>query len=340
MKTKNIYKIICFGLVMLISNISIAQHHQCEHAFHGEPDSVITIQHKFPFMKKSQDIQVAVYKGVMVFEGDIILGHVRDLNNKGLARDSNNWPDNTIPYVISSSIPAATVTLINDAVAHINSNTNLTLVVRTTQAQWVNIQSGTGCSVSAIGKPTSGNPNMTLSLNCSFGNIVHEFLHLAGMGHEQNREDRNSFVNINFSNIQSGFVSQFNQQINGFSDYFAYDFGSIMHYGAFFFAIDPTVPTITTIPPGQAIGQRTAMSATDIATINRLYPICASSTLTLSGELLGRYTSSTNIISTGTIDENQFGLLSAGSRITLQPGARIEVDDNTKSELVLKGCDP
>lgn len=35
--------------------------------------------------------------------------------------------------------------------------------------------------------------------------------------------------------------------------------GSVMHYGAYAFAVDPTIPTIIT-PNGEAIGQRVGFS--------------------------------------------------------------------------------
>jgi hypothetical protein len=44
-----------------------------------------------------------------------------------------------------------------------------------------------------------------------------------------------------------------------------------MHYPAVAFAIDPSKPTIVT-PHGEAIGQRDALSAGDIAAVAAIYP--------------------------------------------------------------------
>ena len=88
--------------------------------------------------------------------------------------------------------------------------------------------------------------------------------------HEHTREDRNSFVKINFANISSGTLSNFEQQISLSSDLGAYDYGSIMHYPSTAFSSNG-LPTIETIPAGIAIGQRTALSAGDIGGVRSMY---------------------------------------------------------------------
>lgn len=111
-----------------------------------------------------------------------------------------------------------------------------------------------------------------------------------------------------------------------------------MHYGAFFFAIDNTIPTITTIPPGQSIGQRNGMSARDIATINKMYPVCSSSNITVTGNLNGRRTATADIISTADINDNKIGILSSSTKVTLLPGAHFK--SGSKGRITLEGCNP
>ncbi|CAG0900139.1 unnamed protein product [Darwinula stevensoni] len=51
-----------------------------------------------------------------------------------------------------------------------------------------------------------------------------------------------------------------------------YDYGSVMHYGPYGFAIDPDIPTIVPIFAELGdIGQREGFSDNDILKINRLY---------------------------------------------------------------------
>lgn len=50
-----------------------------------------------------------------------------------------------------------------------------------------------------------------------------------------------------------------------------YDYGSIMHYSAYAFAIDRSIKTIIPKQPGVTIGQRIRLSDTDIKEIQLLY---------------------------------------------------------------------
>ena len=50
-----------------------------------------------------------------------------------------------------------------------------------------------------------------------------------------------------------------------------YDFNSVMHYGMFAFAADPTKPTINANVAGSDTGERASASENDIAEINMLY---------------------------------------------------------------------
>jgi hypothetical protein len=118
-----------------------------------------------------------------------------------------------------------------------------------------------------------GEQFINLGTGCTLGNTIHEICHAAGLWHEQSREDRNNFVTINFPNIIPTAIHNFNQQITDGDDVGPYDYNSIMHYPRDAFAVNPAIDTITPKPNANTpIGQRTGLSAGDIAAINFLYP--------------------------------------------------------------------
>ena len=89
--------------------------------------------------------------------------------------------------------------------------------------------------------------------------------------HEQSRSDRDQYVKINFDNITPGKEHNFNIcegcDLQGLS----YDIGSIMHYGAYYFAVDYSIPTIEALDGVSQLGQRDGFSPLDIEGINKVY---------------------------------------------------------------------
>ena len=108
--------------------------------------------------------------------------------------------------------------------------------------------------------------------------IAHEFLHALGVYHEQSRSDRDAFVEIKWDNIQDGpppageinALGNFQTQ-PGSTDYFDYDYGSIMHYHDRAFAKDSSKPTIVPRQAGVVIGQRNGLSFGDRQTVAKIY---------------------------------------------------------------------
>ena len=63
------------------------------------------------------------------------------------------------------------------------------------------------------------------------GSIIHEIGHAAGFYHEQQRPDRDLFIEVNEENIEEGKEDNFDIRTSGLT-LGPYDYGSIMHYGS------------------------------------------------------------------------------------------------------------
>jgi hypothetical protein len=215
------------------------------------------------------------------FEGDILTEDDDILVNPlNAIRDPNRlWPNAIAYYAIANGqYTSSQVNQIEQGIRQIQELTRVNgqlcirIEPRTSQTNYVSIENYSGCS-SYIGR-IGGRQRMSLVNGCfGVGIVMHEWLHAFGFYHEQGRTDRDSFVTINWSNIQPGYENNFNKytqtQINHLGT--PYDYGSVMHYGAYDFAIDRSVPTIIPTDPRASIGQRTTLSRWDIERVQILY---------------------------------------------------------------------
>lgn len=253
------------------------KHANCTHECYTEPDYTTEISVKLPYAKTESTATVDIRDGIAYYQGDIILGKLTDILQKGVAIDTDRWTNSTIHYSISSHFDnnPHLIERIHEAAAIISEKTNLCVIQRTNnEPDYVYIfPSNNGVNASTIGM-SSGFNNIELYGNFSVGTAIHEFLHTVGIYHEQSREDRDNHVIIHTANIESGKEHNFDiAPIETSTDYGAYDFVSIMHYPSSAFSINWQLPTITRRSNGALITQTNELSQGDIATINSMYPI-------------------------------------------------------------------
>lgn len=235
-----------------------------------------------PFAQ-GEDLSVEVTSdGTVIYERDMILGNVSDLtkssspaaaqlsSDPATKKDSNSrvWANSTIPYVLPDSHGKKDIILAG--IKEINDKTNLCLVPRTTETDYVEFVSENG-HWSMVGK-VGGKQKISIDQTRSSvpaATVAHEIMHAAGFSHMQSREDRDEHVTINSDNIVSGKEHNFKKLKDKSSNIGKYDFNSIMHYPAVSFSKNGQ-KTIDVKPGGgdsSNMGQRKALSEGDIASI-------------------------------------------------------------------------
>lgn len=127
---------------------------------------------------------------------------------------------------------------------------------------------------STFGKYNPENQEVSVPRGCdNIGTMWHEIAHALGVAHEQCRNDRDQYVRILWENILSSEYHSFEKtRFFNMTNYgIEYDYGSVMHYGAFAFATRGF--SIMTVDPIYqfTIGTNVGPSFKDIKLINLAY---------------------------------------------------------------------
>jgi len=230
-------------------------------------------------------VQYAVVDGRGIFEGDIDLGTVEEIEKSTAAFHGGGaetgsvipgshlrWLSGTVPYEIDLAMPDQQ--RVQDAIAHWEANTVIQFVRRTpsnaaSHPNFVRFIHGRGC-FSAVGM-RGGPQDISVGMGSQSGHGIHQIGHAMGLWHEQSREDRDSFVTIHWQNIRARLEHNFNQHVSDGDNVGPYDYGSIMHFEGRAFSRNG-LETITSTNPNTAqLCQRLALSQGDRDAITSMY---------------------------------------------------------------------
>ncbi|KAI1718910.1 astacin (Peptidase family m12A) domain-containing protein [Ditylenchus destructor] len=197
---------------------------------------------------------------------------------------TKRWDITTpIPYFFDNNVEEFERQMVRQAIQMLESATCIRFQfssVRPTvnHLYYAKIPNPTFCGLSYIGKVSPANP-IYLSFMCQdpVGVALHETMHALGTNHEHIRNDRDDFLDVQWSNINPQFFDFFAiQDSSKFTPYgIPYDYGSIMHYNAFTAAIDSSRPTMIPRQNRAAntplMGQRKRLSSRDVELLNTMY---------------------------------------------------------------------
>ncbi|KAJ9436946.1 Protein SpAN, partial [Diplonema papillatum] len=209
--------------------------------------------------------------------------HANPLSAVSFTTKSFLWSLGQVNYYIetaetNTNNPASSFLTANDsrilqALAHWEERTCIRFTLCSTAAAcatpYIRFISDLNSCNSPIGRWTTVN-QINLAENCGLGAVIHEIGHSLGLSHEQSRNDRDQYIAVDMTQVAAGKEKNFAKTGNTGRDIGAYDYASIMHYGAGAFA-KGSLPTIVTQQP---LGQREGLSDGDVESIQFLYNEC------------------------------------------------------------------
>lgn len=224
-------------------------------------------------------------EGMTLIHGDILYPEAwLDLRNFATGLD---WPNGFVPIVLDASLTSSEIITYLSAMDVWNlSGASVSFIFRSNEANYVRIQGSdaNNSNVGMIGGEQTVNVNDPPTYSAA-----HELCHTLGFYHEQSRPDRDTYIQVEFSNIESGQENNFDL-VPSATTFTPYDFDSVMHYSQCGFsccnqATNPcggsscsgqaSCRTITVLPPYEAwqtlIGQRDHLSARDVEDMQSVY---------------------------------------------------------------------
>ncbi|XP_069800553.1 bone morphogenetic protein 1 [Dendropsophus ebraccatus] len=199
------------------------------------------------------------------------------------SRPERVWPHGIIPFVVNGNFTGSQKAIFRQAMRHWEKHVCVTFVERTEEDSYIVFTYRPCGCCSYVGRRGAGPQAISIGKNCDkFGIVVHELGHVIGFWHEHTRPDRDDHVTIIRDNIQPGqeynFLKMEPEEVNYLEE--TYDFDSIMHYARNTFSrginLDTIEPRYKVNGVKPSIGQRTRLSAGDIAQARKLYqcPAC------------------------------------------------------------------
>lgn len=184
--------------------------------------------------------------GWLIAHGDIIVSDGSDLDQIQSGKKTlilpkpQLWPNSTVPYSFESSLLPEQKKEIARAINYLQDATPIKFVKRIDQRDYVAFAKGTENCYSNLGR-IGGKQFIKLSPGCSKNKIVHEIMHALGFFHEQNRADRDDYVEVLWENIDESNWPNFQIIEDTFFNLteFPFDYNSLMMYSSNFFSLFP-----------------------------------------------------------------------------------------------------
>jgi len=228
---------------------------------------------------------VTIDKDKIIAYGDLIIGDTAYLDDYQSGEKElkmpppETWPNGSIPYIFDSSLDDYNQKEIIERVTQfLNESASLHFHPRKSdEDHYVVFKRGEQHCYANVGFRL-GETIVSLSPRCGEKEIYHELLHVLGLFHEQNRPDRDDYIQVLWENIDEENWAQFEKfSVSSYPfnlqdlNEFPFEFETIMLYDSKAFS-NTTDYSMVTNDGTPFPNKLTRPTPTDLARIKALYP--------------------------------------------------------------------
>ncbi|OCT83750.1 hypothetical protein XELAEV_18021889mg [Xenopus laevis] len=193
------------------------------------------------------------------------------------------WPKSAsgrvyVPYAFDDKYSEGEKATMREAIKDFGTMTCVEFVPLTAENNYLSIHPGDGCW-SFMGV-MGGAQGVSLGGGClGYRTIQHELMHALGFWHEQNRSDRNKYIDVFWQYISpDAYINYQEMDTNNLG--MEYDYLSAMHYETWMFSNTSGKTTMAAKDdPNRRLGGAKELTNLDYSKINRLYECDVVSTL-------------------------------------------------------------
>jgi hypothetical protein len=228
-----------------------------------------------------KEVRYNVVEGYAIAAEDIILGKPKDptqtTGQTTLTSDEIQiWPSTEIQYAFDSNLSDNSKQTVLAALNQFAKKTSFVFTPYTGyEKDFLVFSASDKLCASYVGRIGGAQP-ILVHPSCRESEITHELMHAIGFIHEHQRDLRDSFLTIQFNNIQKDKLINFDilpqaYQKNYKNSSDLIDFKSLMIYSSNAFVISPGLYSILIKRSESKISENTSLSDLDLEKIDNLY---------------------------------------------------------------------
>ena len=245
---------------------------RCEYVPKGVPEEIILSNGEKIYM----DIDSTYYLGDIIFNKEQVEIMTKPTTRSAVIKSRiNYWPNKNIPYRINNGFSTSDIALIHNALQSISNHTGIQFTeTNTPPTKHIEFIQTYDSYSSPVGMQDNGNYIQIGTSQIYIGPILHEIMHSLGYFHEQQRTDRDSYVNIYFDNIINNKKYNFNKYtVNGYEGYDIgnFDYESVLLYHSVQFSNSNSNRTIEKIDGNYIYEHLYGLSDGDIEGLKFVY---------------------------------------------------------------------